>query len=549
MAANRIPTRKHPFKLAPRNHRIIAWFFIILTGVYIYSCTYFKVKQATVPSLQESIQKSKVTKTFYLHQGSQVYGMDLREISNDQIYGQIKGWTPNPHYRDGRSSRYEGHESTIVHEVHIYVDSTVVIEKGEIYLPADAIDDIKVMSSDTGQELINVVVVPLAIIAMIAIIGLLTKSSCPYIYAHNGEYFAFEGEIYGGAIGKNLERDDYMPLPTLRPDDDLYRLRLSNELKERQYTDLANLLVAEHPPGTKVLIDQNGEMHGMRALSVPIRAIANDRDDISGHLQYMDQFAYAFDDPQYPVNEVTLEFDKPADVDRGHLVLDAKNTLWFDYQFGQFLEKLGGSFDDWMAQEAKLTTEERLKKGEERFIPLSVYVKVGVDWQLADRLHTIGPLAYRNMVVPLDLAGLSGDKVQVKLVTGFMFWEMDYAGISFDEDPDIQVQRLLPTSAGSFGKTDAGRRLANTDGVYLEQLYTGDLEELAFMAPNTTEGKATTVFLHTRGYYELVRDFKGPPKMVELLRYRDPLWMAEVSQLQYLATMNYDQQMAHADEP
>jgi len=37
------------------------------------------------------------------------------------------------------------------------------------------------------------------------------------VNAYNGDAFEFMGEIYGGAIFPTLERDDYMPLPNLKP--------------------------------------------------------------------------------------------------------------------------------------------------------------------------------------------------------------------------------------------------------------------------------------------------------------------------------------------
>jgi hypothetical protein len=58
-------------------------------------------------------------------------------------------------------------------------------------------------------------------------------------------------KLYGGAIFAPLERDDFMPLPNMVPTEEEYRLRITNELKERQYTNLAELWVVQHPAGGK----------------------------------------------------------------------------------------------------------------------------------------------------------------------------------------------------------------------------------------------------------------------------------------------------------
>ncbi len=35
-----------------------------------------------------------------------------------------------------------------------------------------------------------------------------------------------------------------------------------------------------------------------------------------------------------------MTFNKPSGISTGNLVLSAKNTLWFDYIFGNFLEQI-----------------------------------------------------------------------------------------------------------------------------------------------------------------------------------------------------------------
>lgn len=87
------------------------------------------------------------------------------------------------------------------------------------------------------------------------IIFLLTKSSCPFVYTLDGADYNFRGEIYGGAIAPNLERDDYMPLPGFAAVDSVFKLKITNELKERQYTDVAELLMVEHSENITVLMD------------------------------------------------------------------------------------------------------------------------------------------------------------------------------------------------------------------------------------------------------------------------------------------------------
>ncbi|MBK6786044.1 MAG: hypothetical protein IPG79_21595 [Saprospiraceae bacterium] len=64
-----------------------------------------------------------------------------------------------------------------------------------------------------------------------------------------------------------------------------------------------------------------------------------------------------------------MTFDKPSDAAKGQLVLHAKNTLWFDYIFGEFLSKFGSAYPGWMQKQSAMSGEERLKKSAKTNFP------------------------------------------------------------------------------------------------------------------------------------------------------------------------------------
>ena len=89
-----------------------------------------------------------------------------------------------------------------------------------------------------------------AFVAFVAI-ALATKQSCPFIYSWNGSEYVFDAEPYGGAVTRGLERDDYSELENLRAENGLYRLMVTNEVPETQYTNLMELQVVDHPAATR----------------------------------------------------------------------------------------------------------------------------------------------------------------------------------------------------------------------------------------------------------------------------------------------------------
>ena len=90
--------------------------------------------------------------------------------------------------------------------------------------------------------------------------------------------FQFEGESYGGAIFKPLERMDYIPLTKIDQSGSIKKVRISNQLQERQYINQVNMIELITPAGISALIDQYGNAHTYRNPYVPVKAVADGMD-------------------------------------------------------------------------------------------------------------------------------------------------------------------------------------------------------------------------------------------------------------------------------
>jgi hypothetical protein len=363
---------------------------------------------------------------------------------------------------------------------------------------------------------------------------LLTKSSCPFVYAHDDQSFVFEGEIFGGAIGANLQREDYLPLPSIKAHDGVYSLRISNELKERQYTDLAQLVAVEHPKGTKVLMDKNGQVRLLENEVMPLKANSFNGTDIKAALERKDDDAYLFNDEDFSQNGIHLTFKKPAGLSHGNLVLKAQNTLWGDYLMGTFFSKFGNRFDPWMEKQFKLPVSERLQEQRNSDIPLTIYLKQNGQWKLIDYLNPVGPLAYRELVVPIDFSNSDAENIELKLETGFMFWQIDYAAMDYTPGARLTINRLNPIQALGTGDLNWTQALKGIDGNYMAQETSNQITEIVFPADPAPRGMVQSLFLHTSGYYELIREFQGAPQILELNKFRVPGYFSEYSRTEYL---------------
>ena len=86
-------------------------------------------------------------------------------------------------------------------------------------------------------------------------------TSCPILYAWDGERFRFQSDFLGGAIIGYLvgdgeyyqtDTDEYVPLAGLAPRQGHYVLQIANQLEEVVYLDAVELVAVDHPLGVSV---------------------------------------------------------------------------------------------------------------------------------------------------------------------------------------------------------------------------------------------------------------------------------------------------------
>ena len=526
-------------------HKLIPCFLMVLVLFHAIGCRYYKVDSSETSEFVNILNMGEIHKYFIVHYGAEVFELNNIKADASTVSGNLELPDQHIYYVEGDNKRYKGAEKSIVNEVHIYLNKEAgSIEAGYIELPLSDIAEIRIIDKNTGKTIAVYALVTVGAIAIISAIVALTKSSCPYVYAHNGEAYVFEGEIYGGAIGKNLEREDYMPLPSLTAYEGSYRLRISNELKERQYTNFAELVAVKHAADQSVLLDNNGDPQLVGKTVQPFMANSSDGGNIDALLREKDTKVHFFNNHNFSKNDVIMKFQKPKNVLEAKLVLKGKNTLWFDYMFGEFLEKFGGQYDDWVKKEANSSTENRIQRIIDNNFPLSIYMKKHGNWQLIDYLFTVGPLASRDFVVPFDVSDISGDEIEVKLETGFMFWELDYAGMDFSINKKMEKIVLKPYVAIGTGSKDWTEALAEKDYKYMIQEHIGEVTELLFEAPESAQDESISTFLRVQGYYELIRDFKGTPKMVELQKFKSSGYFSDFSRERYLDAINVNSDLA-----
>jgi len=130
-------------------------------------------------------------------------------------------------------------------------------------------------------------------------------------------------------------------------------------------------------------------------------------------------------------------------------------------------------------------------------------------------------MALRDDILPLNLEGINSDTIKIKLNAGFLFWDIDYTGMDFSKNEVMKPVTVPVKTAIDNNNVDIRGLLLNPDQNYYVQKQTGDEAFLTFETPVQKESNRS-VFLHTRGYYKILREQTGKADKKKLKTFRKP---------------------------
>lgn len=502
-----------------------------------------RTPEERMSSLNDNVQKNKY---FILRHGRGNFSMKNITIDQEhQTISFIPDTLPITHQvytrRSNNNLQYKSGkgEREVLNEVHLFSNTPQAIEVGKtLTLPLNTIEKIQVIEFDsgrtTGSYILGGLGYTLGAFAALTIIVALTKSSCPFVSAYNGESYDLQGELFGGALYPSSERADYVPLK-IKPVNGEYIIRISNELEERQYTNFAKLLVVSHDKNVRALTDLQGNIYTVASTIAPIKAVVNEKQDVTTSVIAQDFLFSAFDDTtsKENINSLVLTFNKTSETKRAKLLLQLKNSYWFDYLYGEFNKAFGSYYNKWVKKESKVPASEHDKWSVEQHIPMQVSVKTATGWREVCSIKSIGPLMNREVLIPIYLKEVNGNNLQVRLTTGFMFWELDYAGVDYSPDLPYTLNTLDPYEALDEKGKSVLESLKNDDHLWLDQPYPGKSAVLKYKLERPDSSETTSVILYTKGYYQPVRDYRGKPELAFLREFRKPGAFANFSRQRF----------------
>jgi hypothetical protein len=343
-------------------------------------------------------------------------------------------------------------------------------------------------------------------------------ASCPQVYSWDGERWRLDSGTFGGAFAEGLERTDYDNLDYPVPQDGKVLLRVGNELNETEQVDALQLLAVDHPAARTIVPLTDGTIVSLTAPDAPVAARDDAGRDALRQVQNQDNWSWEStlrprdpNDPSDIRDGLTMSFVRPRGTDQATLVLDGHTSAWAGLMLTEFIAAHGATTRDWytaLNQSPALARGVGAALAREGFLSAAVETTTG--WKPAGLFWEAGPEVVKRQALPLDLSGVTGDTVRVRLESIPSFWLVDRVSMTWGA-PDTVPARKLPLLSAIDGQ---GRDVAPELRTVDQRRFTIETDEWADLqyrdAPPPAPGLTRSYLLASTGWYRIHTPEAGP---------------------------------------
>ncbi|MEQ8335837.1 MAG: hypothetical protein RIA62_00745 [Cyclobacteriaceae bacterium] len=507
--------------------RVISILLLISFCTYTTGCVFYKARQKPVSDkpIADFNKYTPDAYTFLVHFGDETWQLSSVELHLDEdiVYGYVApvNQTIRALYSniDIGQTKVLREKARYSRQVHFYINEYNDLQNGRVSIQGSAIEKAVVYNVDgTATTLANAGIAALAYLVAVAIY-IFIICNCPHVYAFDGEEYTLETSLFTGAVTKGLERHDYKIIPDHLPEQVL--LKVVNEELELQHSDLLELLVVQHSPEVIIAPDAKGNIYSIEQPIAPTKVFTSDSKDYSFEISEQDDLPFSFNvEGENDLSDLYLTFDAlPKELNKVNLLLNLKNTTWGGFVYKKFISNFGGYYGKWSEKSQNKPGDNTMKWARSQGIPLAIEMRKNGKWTSVGFIDLVGEINYTSMVLPIELAG-DGKPIELRLRSGFMFWEVDYVAMDLENQLVTNYEILKPAKAIGQDGTDFKEALSYSDGKYMDHLHTGDYTEVAYTPIAKVPGNNRTLILHSKGYYQSNFNLTGSPQLGKLLKYR-----------------------------
>lgn len=420
----------------------------------------------------------------------------------------------------------------------------ITIDSVKVKIPTSSIDQIHIKKMK-GWAIAGIVVPSVIVVCGLPVlIWALTKYSCPFIYSYDGEEYRFDAEPYGGAICEGLKRTEWCTLEHLKETDGTYKIKITNEVDETQYTDELKLVVIDHPEDVKVVPDVKGGFHTFSEAQAPVRAYNSTGKNILPYVKKNDWiYWHSFEEDIQTAekknfnNELIFEFSKPLNVQKVKLMVNACSTLWGSQMLKRYLELAGSEVDKWYEEMNSGASAEQKNVSwaiKDQLYALQVMVETKYGWKEKGMIQSGGPFISEDKAYVLDVSDVENDILRIKLTPPLSFWKINFLGVDYSKDIPVTITEVEALEAVDSLGNNIRALYQYEDRNYHIMPDIGNSAELVFPSPPQSSNTARTIIAKACGYYDIHLDKKGHPRISMLRKLKqEQNFSVEISVKEY----------------
>ena len=313
--------------------------------------------------------------------------------------------------------------------------------------------------------------------------------SCPFLYSWDGSEYQLDSQLFAATKGTETYYDE-LEYPSSV--DGKYLLKITEEMYETAYIDELKLTTIDHPAGTQAVVDRSGNIHTIRAPIAPTAGNEEDGTDCLDKVMNSDGIYWTsnMDNKDFSVDEdlrdgIILTFDKPADAETAKVVLKWKNTTLFE-PVNRVM--VGLPQDPSVAELRRFVTRPCLEVWNEGVIVSS------------QRVSSPGSAVDREDIQVIDISGIAGDKVTIKIESTTGLLMVDSVLVDFSVDETVYTTELpVVTAIDGNGADIVPQLLSNDDNYFVME--EGDFANLSFDEPAALADHDRSYLVKADGYY------------------------------------------------
>src|SRR5436309_3859515 len=271
--------------------------------------------------------------------------------------------------------------------------------------------------------------------------------SCPLVYSWDGHEWRLDSGTFGGAVMRALARTDVDNLDFARPEHGVMRLKVANEQRETDYVDALSVLAVNHDSGVTVAPDALGHVHTIGALTSPTAARDFRGHDALARVRSQDGWSWESSPGGRDTliaadlrDGLELAFPRPHEAGTARLLVDGNVTTWAALMMERFIAAHGRTTQVWYdSLDRDPQGARRLGEALAQQAFLSVAVLVGGHWERQGLIWDAGPEISKRQAAVLDLRGVVGDTVRVRLESVPSCWLVYHVALDYAPARPIEI--------------------------------------------------------------------------------------------------------------